>query len=318
MRAGDMSRPTNKAPMIVSIRAKQRLEAIYRQHKPDQPALDIGLHFGAAAAKETPRETPSAIRAAVLDEPVSCTGTCADIDGHDSWVTHRDVHSDVYLTCNTLRSLQMLHGTIVEVSQAVLKHVVQRHLMVFVWWQKCTLGVQHLQVFIAKDSSAPVHLARLIAIDAQQYNIHGPLERPQQGSSSSFMTPPPSLAHLSAQHSSPTSSQPVADQQAWEDDVAYLPPALAFNLSLQHELWPLMPQLRIPTHSEMQLVTADSMSSSRFEAKAQPSSDVNLAIRSLSATNTRTIDMLQSGVAQMNMSVANMTTVQCLSMHSHA
>ncbi len=111
--------------MIVSIRAKQRLEAIYRQHKPDQPALDVGLHFGAAAAQETPRETPSAIRAAVLDEPVSCTGSCADLDGHDSWLTRRDVLSEVYLTCNTLRSLQMLHGTIVEVSRAVLKHVVQ-------------------------------------------------------------------------------------------------------------------------------------------------------------------------------------------------
>lgn len=314
-----MSRPTNKAPMIVSIRAKQRLEAIYRQHKPDQPAVDVGLHSGAAAAKKTPRKTPFAIRAAVLDEPVSCTGTCAEIDGHDSWLTHRDVHSEVYLTCNTLRSLQMLHGNTVEVSRAVLKYVVRRHLMVFVWWQKCTLGMQHMQVFIAKDSSAPVHLARLIAIDAQQYNPHRPPDRPQQGSSSSFMTPPPSLAHLSAQHSSPTPSQPVAGQQAWEDNVAYLPPAFAFNLSLQHELWPLMPKLRIPTHSETQLVTAGSMSSSQFEAKAQPSSDVNLSIRPLrQATNTRTIDMLQSGVALMFMSVANMNVVQCLSVHSHA
>ncbi|DBB17357.1 TPA: hypothetical protein ACH3X3_014397 [Trebouxia sp. C0006] len=269
-----MSRPTNKAPMIVSIRAKQRLEAIYRQHKPDQPAVDVGLHSGAAAAKKTPRKTPFAIRAAVLDEPVSCTGTCAEIDGHDSWLTHRDVHSEVYLTCNTLRSLQMLHGNTVE-------------------------------VFIAKDSSAPVHLARLIAIDAQQYNPHRPPDRPQQGSSSSFMTPPPSLAHLSAQHSSPTPSQPVAGQQAWEDNVAYLPPAFAFNLSLQHELWPLMPKLRIPTHSETQLVTAGSMSSSQFEAKAQPSSDVNLSIRPLrQATNTRTIDMLQSGCHPVQVPVA--------------
>ncbi len=127
MRAGDMSRPTNKAPMIVSIRAKQRLEAIYRQHKPDQPALVVGLHIGAAAANETPRELPFAIRAAVLDEPVSCTGKFAeaDIRGHDSCLTHRDVHSEVYLTCNTLRSLQMLHGTTVEVSHIVLQHVVQ-------------------------------------------------------------------------------------------------------------------------------------------------------------------------------------------------
>jgi len=230
------------------------------------------------------------------------------------------VHSEVYLTCNTLRSLQMLHGTTVEVSRAVLKHVVQGHLMVFVWWQKCTLGMQYMQVFIAKDSSAPVHLARLIAIDAQQYNTHRPPDRPQQGSSSSFMTPPPSLAHLSAQHSSLTSSQPVADQQAWKDNVAYLPPALAFNLSLQHELWPLMPQLRIPTHSETQLVTATkpgSMSAFQLEAKAQPSSDINLSVRPLrQATNTRTIEVLQSGVALMY--VSDMTALQCLSVHSYA
>ncbi|KAA6429814.1 MAG: peroxisome biogenesis 6-like [Trebouxia sp. A1-2] len=263
--------------MIVSTRAKQRLEAIYRQHKPDQPALDVGLPFGAAAAKHTPRETPSAIRVAVLEEPMSFTGTCADVDGHDSWLTRRDVHSEVYLTCNTLRSLQMLHGTIVE-------------------------------VFIAKDSSAPVHLARLIAIDAQQYNKYRPPNRPQQGSSSSFMTPPPSLAHLSAQHSSPVPSQPVADQQAWDDNVAYLPPAFAFNLNLQHELWPLMPQLRIPTHSETQLVTAikpGSMSAIQLEAKAQPSSDINLSVRPLrDATNTRTIEVLQSGCHSLQVPVA--------------
>ncbi|KAL0039627.1 hypothetical protein WJX77_003781 [Trebouxia sp. C0004] len=271
-----MSRPTNKAPMIVSIRAKQRLEAIFRQHKPDQPALDVGLHFGAEAAKETPRETPFAIRAAVFDDSGSCTGNCADVDGHDSWLTHRDVHSEVYLTGNTLRSLQMLHGTTVE-------------------------------VFVAKDSSAPVHLARLIAIDAQQYKTHRPLDRPQQGSSSSFMTPLPSLAHLSAQHSSPTPSQ-LADQQAWEDNVAYLPPALAFNLSLQHELWPLMPQLRVPTHSETQLVTATKpggMSGFQLEAKTHPSSHISLSIRHLRpATNTRTIDMLQSGCHPVQVPVA--------------
>lgn len=173
--------------------------------------------------------------------------------------------------------------------------------MVLVWGQKCTNGTHYMQVFVAKYSSAPMHLARLIAVDAQQYNTHRPLDRPQQGSSSSFMTPPPSLAHLSAQHSSPMPSQLVADQQAWEDDVAYLPPALAFNLSLQHELWPLMPQLRTPMYSETQLVTANkagSMSGSQFEAKAQPSSDVNLSVRPLrQATNTRTIEVLQSGVA---------------------
>ncbi len=182
--------------------------------------------------------------------------------------------------------------------------------------------MQHMQVFIAKNSSAPVHLARLIAIDAQQYNTHRPPDRPQQGSSSSFMTPPPSLAHLSAQHSSLTPAQPVADQQAWEDHVAYLPPALAFNLSLQHELWPLMPQLRTPTHSETQLVTATKlggMSHFQLEAKAQPSSDVNLSIRPLrQATNTRTAEMLQSGLALMNMSASNVTAVQCLSVYSHA
>ena len=306
--------------MIVSSRAKQRLEAIYRQHKPDQPALNVGLHLGAAAAKETPRETPFAICAAVLDEPLRRTGNCADTEGHDSWLTQRDVHSEVYLTCNTLRSLQMLHSTTAEVSRAFLKRVVQGHLMVFVVWQRGTLCMHYMQVFVAKDSSAPVHLARLIAVDAQQYNTHRPLDRPQQESSSSFMTPPPSLAHLSAQHSSPMPSQLVADQQAWEDDVAYLPPALAFNLGLQHELWPLMPQLRTPPHSETQLVTATkpgSMSGFQLEAKAQPSSDINLSIRPLrQATNTRTIDMLQSGVALM--SVSNMTAVQCLYVHGHA
>ncbi len=105
--------------MIVSDKAKRRLEAIYRQHQPNQPPLDVSLHLGATAANERARasRTQCAVRAAVLDEPLYCQeqSTAPDHKQNGSWPVLRDVHSEICVTCNTLRKLQLLHGTIVEV-----------------------------------------------------------------------------------------------------------------------------------------------------------------------------------------------------------
>lgn len=126
----NMGRPTDQTPVVVSFRAKQRLAAIYRQHKPDQPALDVGPYSRATTANET---APFAIRAAVLDEPVHASdeNTAKEPQGYDGWLPRRDVHSEICVTCNTLRKLQMLHGTIVEVSQRLLGNVATPHSVSF-------------------------------------------------------------------------------------------------------------------------------------------------------------------------------------------
>lgn len=100
-----------------------------------------------------------------------------------------------------------------------------------------------MQVIASQDSTGPAHLARILAIDAEQHTATLPHVH-QQSLSSSYMTPPANVSLQPAQQQrqqQPQSS--FVEQHAWEHDVAYLAPALAFNLGLQHELWPLMPQV---------------------------------------------------------------------------
>lgn len=124
-----MGRPTDQPPVVVSLRAKQRLAAIYRQHQPDRPALDVTPYSRATAANEKARAPPFAMRAAVLDEPVrpSDESTVKEQQVHDGWLPRRDVHSEICVTCNALRKLQMLHGTIVEVSWRLLGSIATPH-----------------------------------------------------------------------------------------------------------------------------------------------------------------------------------------------
>ena len=107
-----------------------------------------------------------------------------------------------------------------------------------------------MQVCPSQASSGTVHLARILVIDAER-NTPKLHHTHQQNLSSSYTTPPANASLLSAQQhrqQHPQQQEPLNDvhgQQAWEHDVAYLAPALAFNLGLQHELWPLMPQISL-------------------------------------------------------------------------
>ena len=118
------------------------------------------------------------------------------------------------------------------------------------------------------------------------------------------MTPPPSIANKLSQHSDDIISSSTADQLVCEDDVAYLSPALAFNLNLQHQLWPLMPQLKAVTQMYRQSMVdaqASSMIRNTTDANFPPSSDVSVVIRPLrQLSNMRTVDVLQSGNAHAN------------------
>lgn len=115
-----MSRPSSKDPIVVSSRAAQRLAAIYRQHRPDQPAIALVPQLGKALPVDdhTSSSTQECkFQAAVLDVPLlhpydaAATGQAKSSD----WQCLRDTHSELYVTCNTLRTLHLLHGTLVEV-----------------------------------------------------------------------------------------------------------------------------------------------------------------------------------------------------------
>lgn len=115
-----------------------------------------------------------------------------------------------------------------------------------------------MQVFASQDSSGTAHLARILAIDAEQHRATLPHVH-QQSLSSSYMTPPANVSQAPAQQQrqqQPKQQKPqnhFVAQHAWEHDVAYLAPALAFNLGLQHELWPLMPPA--PSDADRQSLT---------------------------------------------------------------
>ena len=293
--------------MLVSGRAAQRLAAIYRQHNPDQPALALSLHFGATSAKETKQVTqaPYVIRAAVLDEPLRFAqeGRLSELEPRDSWRCRRDVHSEICMTCSTLHKLQLLHGSVVEVTYScVILHDMTSDLYFPGRHEadKCNLFVQ---VSSQMDCSESVHLARVIALDAQQYRISVAAPRHAERSSSLFMTPPVGISQYSAEDSIEAYAAPSGHQQAWQDDVAYLAPGLAFNLNLQHQLWPLMPQLRPePSQADAQSLTHAqhgrivSASTDGQLGLNLPSIDSSLKIKSLRQfTKVRCVDVPQAG-----------------------
>lgn len=109
-----------KEPVIICSKAAQRLAAIYRQHRPDQPALNLAPHIGKATPIEHqngPAEQSSTVRTAVLDAPLPGTSSTATAGWPKTpdWQSSRDTHSELYVTCHTLCRLRLIHGTIVEV-----------------------------------------------------------------------------------------------------------------------------------------------------------------------------------------------------------
>ena len=111
-----MSRPSIKEPVVICSKAAQRLAAIYRQHRPDHPAPALVSQLGKvfAGIQGEAAEQTSTVSTAVLDAPLSCASSTRQPQITD-WQNLRDVHSELYVTCHTLRRLQLLHGTLVEV-----------------------------------------------------------------------------------------------------------------------------------------------------------------------------------------------------------
>lgn len=295
-----MSRPSIKEPVVICSKAAQRLAAIYRQHRPDQPALAVLPQHGKAVAEDQgdPAEQPSSVRTAVLDAPLPYTSTSPQPKITD-WQNLRDTHSELYVTCHTLRRLQLLHGTLVEViplqSTSYAPHM----------RPTCHGITSRVQVFASQDSSETAHLARILAIDAEQHTAILPHVH-QQSLSSSYMTPPANVSQQPAQQQGqqqPKQQEPQSHfvaQCAWEHDVAYLAPALAFNLGLQHELWPLMPQVSpdADRRSLTQAVQGTAHQNHKGQSSLQQQSmSIQVLIRPLRQfAMKRVVDVPQSGM----------------------
>lgn len=154
----------------------------------------------------------------------------------------------------------------------------------------------------SQDSSGAAHLARILAADAQHNtaSLSGPY---QQDPSSSYMTPPANVsiqpAHRQRQQEA---SSDFGAQQAWEDDVAYLAPALAFNLELQHELWPLMPQIPTASDADRQSLTGAVQGTANQHHDGQShsqlhSTSIQLLIRPLrQSALKKVVEVPQSGM----------------------
>ena len=181
------------------------------------------------------------------------------------------------------------------------QHLVVPHVLWSLSLLHCEANIYQVQVSNSQDSSAVVRLARVLALDAEKYRTRTTSGIKEQQSGSSFMTPPAGVAQKSAQVSSESASQISGHQQSWEDDAAYLAPALAFNLNLQHELWPLMPQLRTDALTDRQSLTdvqVGKVTNSLAEGQAQRSSDHSLIIKPLRLVpDVQHVNVPQSGTA---------------------
>ena len=128
-------RPSRDKPITVSGIAARRLAAIYRQHRPDQPELIVPPHVTEPFSAETYTgllDVPRSVQTAVLDAPLEfCAGFASSaLASSTDWQSSRDIHSELYVTCKTLRRLQLIHGSLVE----VLTHA---YLLLASDWQAC-------------------------------------------------------------------------------------------------------------------------------------------------------------------------------------
>lgn len=144
-----------------------------------------------------------------------------------------------------------------------------------------------MQVCPSQDSSGTVHLARILAIEAELNTATLPHAQ-QQNLSSSYMTPPANVslqpAQKQQQQQQSQQQEPLSDfvaQGAWENDVAYLAPALAFNLRLQHELWPLMPQVSLDADRQSLTEPVPATAHLNHDGKQLRSTGIRLLVRPL-------------------------------------
>lgn len=110
-----MAHTSDATPLLLPGRAAQRLAAIYRQHNPGQSVPSIGQPFPAAVGSTAVKQS---LYAVVLDEPVALRpqqheGPSPRPD--TNWQQSRDIHTEVCLTCTTLRKLKMVNGAFAQV-----------------------------------------------------------------------------------------------------------------------------------------------------------------------------------------------------------
>ena len=109
-----MANPGERSPVLLPGRAAQRLAAIYRQHRPGEPAPALGHHASASAGGQALQPF---LYVAVLDVPFNLVADqfASLTHSHDvHWQQARDTHTEVWLTCTTLRKLHMLNGSLAQ------------------------------------------------------------------------------------------------------------------------------------------------------------------------------------------------------------
>lgn len=141
-----------------------------------------------------------------------------------------------------------------------------------------------LQVANANDQGAAPHVVRLIAVDAPRHADQAhPNTDPELHSDNLSLMPAQAQQSLDA-HASMNAA-------TWQDDTAYIPPSLAFNLGLQYQLWPLMAQAQLQTHSDTPHVPSGNV------ANCQQIRHGHITINPLQDVppHLRTIQLSQSG-----------------------
>ena len=116
-----MAQATERSPLLLSGKAASRFAAIYRQHNPDQPALVVN-HGTSASAKAQAQLRQHTVHVVVLDAPVFSLPQQppSQPPSTRNWQAKRDIHAELYLTCSTLRKLNIVNGNFVQVTRCLL------------------------------------------------------------------------------------------------------------------------------------------------------------------------------------------------------
>ena len=159
-----------------------------------------------------------------------------------------------------------------------------------------------MQISVPKDKSAQTHLARILAVDAIQQKDEPTGPQSQLALNDVHKAPPANTAQHAQQEDK---LKAYRQQQCWQDGVAYLAPALAFNLGLQYQLWPLMPQSNKPAPQDQQALTpaagsdAVDVAQNGRPAPLHVSSSISLTVKPLRQDyQERCTEVTQSGIVR--------------------
>ena len=96
--------------------------------------------------------------------------------------------------------------------------------------------------------------------------------------------------------------------------MAYLAPALAFNLGLQHELWPLMPQISLEADRQFLTEAAPGIAHLNHDGQQLHSTGIQLLIRPLRQCLMKKVaEVAQSGMSTWD-STAVLTCCICVAL----